>query len=220
MKTIKIPIYNFSELEETARRRALDCNREINIDTVWWDEDFDHFRTLCKSIGIEVDEIYFRGFYSQGDGSCFESTINVSAFVQSMEQLKDNQDNPLHGLNLAQCPTDRRVIDLIKNGKYIESSITTKTNHGYYYVHVHSTFYLNSQEGSKHNLIVAELQKFEEWAEKILERLNKHLYENIERTYDYLISDNAVVEAIEANQYVFTHDGMMADRLLFFAENQ
>lgn len=41
----------------------------------WWDYTYEDFKAQCVEKGIFVDNIYFSGFSSQGDGACFEGSI-------------------------------------------------------------------------------------------------------------------------------------------------
>ena len=56
-------------------QKLIEHYRDINTDYDWWDSTYDDFQTSMKQIGIEVDEMYFRGFWSQGDGACFDGYV-------------------------------------------------------------------------------------------------------------------------------------------------
>lgn len=53
----------------------IERHRDINTDYDWWDSTYDDFQTSIKQIGVEVDEMYFSGFYNQGDGACFDGYV-------------------------------------------------------------------------------------------------------------------------------------------------
>jgi hypothetical protein len=60
----------------------IDKYRHINVEHVeWWDSEYDCFKQDMAEVGIEVDNIYFSGFWSQGDGACFEGKIDNMAVV-------------------------------------------------------------------------------------------------------------------------------------------
>jgi hypothetical protein len=40
-----------------------------------------------------------------------------------------------------------------------------------------------------------------------IEELNRKIYKDLNAEYDYLESDEAVMETLEANEYEFTEDG-------------
>lgn len=88
MKTINITLYSFSELEKEAQEKATELFRDVNTDYNWWESKYDDFIGICSSIGIRTSpqEISFRGFYSQGDGSCFVSTIDTLEFIKGISE--------------------------------------------------------------------------------------------------------------------------------------
>ncbi|MFD0749273.1 hypothetical protein ACFQZS_03910 [Mucilaginibacter calamicampi] len=53
----------------------------------------------------------------------------------------------------------------------------------------------------------------EEWADSFLSAILKDYLAMLQYEYDYLTSDKAVVETIEANEYLFTADGLKANRI-------
>lgn len=214
MKSIAINLFSIDELNQQAQEVALEHHRHINIYHRWWEDDYEDFKTLCATMGITVEEIFFRGFYSQGDGSTFSSTIDVSAFIRGVAEQVWKKDFPTLELDIEKCPIHPRVIDLIESGVDIEISMMTDTHHRYYFVHYYSSSYLNNTNGRKHSRIEEELDKLDKWAKETLDTLNHYLYKNLEETCDYLKSDDAVKEAIEANQYLFTKEGDKADSLL------
>lgn len=72
MRTIKTTVYTFDELSDEAKQSAIDNNRDINIDYEWWDYIYNDTIEIGKILGIDITNIYFSGFSSQGDGACFE----------------------------------------------------------------------------------------------------------------------------------------------------
>lgn len=67
----------FNNLSARQRDEILDSHRNWNVDHMdWWDGVYDCFKADMDTIGIEVDKMYFSGFWSQGDGACFEGSVN------------------------------------------------------------------------------------------------------------------------------------------------
>ena len=70
------PRDRFNTLTARQRDEILDKNRHYNTDYLdWWDNVYENFRAEMEAVGIEVDQIYFSGFSSQGDGACFEGRV-------------------------------------------------------------------------------------------------------------------------------------------------
>jgi hypothetical protein len=83
-----IRLYQYDELSDKAKARAVDTMREQVVDNDWWYESvFDDVVEIAALMGIEIEQqaikhngavvghkpaIFFSGFSSQGDGACFE----------------------------------------------------------------------------------------------------------------------------------------------------
>ncbi len=69
-----------------------------------------------------------------------------------------------------------------------------------------------------YNNIYKELASLSRWFLYVASCLNKYLFKSLREEYDYLITDEAVKETIEVNEYQFTKDGKLATRLLQLTE--
>jgi hypothetical protein len=72
MRTIELKVYTFDELSEQAKEKAREWWRKGDLDYKWWDCVYDGHKEKIKEVGFEVTKMYFRGFWSQGDGAMFE----------------------------------------------------------------------------------------------------------------------------------------------------
>ncbi|TWI20303.1 hypothetical protein [Sphingobacterium siyangense] len=212
MKNINITLYKFTEIKTEARQKALEQFRGINTDHNWWENEYDFFVGICSTMGIRTSpqEIFFRGFYSQGDGSCFSSRINVVAMLKAVERQEWKNHIPNLELDLIPCDIDRRVLALIENAT-IEVPTCTKTSHRYYCIQLDLEWRYYGNDNRNFSRIDSELLKLETWVMITLKKLNGYLYESLRDTYEHLTGDTAVQEAIEANEYHFTTEGIYAD---------
>ena len=86
MRIVETPVYDFTELRVAAKDKARTWFRET-IDHDWWDSVYDDFERICPILGVTLATtpvrlmgggtrqkpcIWFSGFWSQGDGACFE----------------------------------------------------------------------------------------------------------------------------------------------------
>ena len=86
MRIIETPVYDFTELPDAAKDKARAWFRET-IDDDWWDSVYDDFERICPILDVTLATtpvrlmgagtrqkpcIWFSGFWSQGDGACFE----------------------------------------------------------------------------------------------------------------------------------------------------
>ena len=65
----------WDKLTDEHRKQLLDRHRDINVHDEWYEPTFDSFGTDMEAIGVYVDQIYFSGFWSQGDGACFNGRV-------------------------------------------------------------------------------------------------------------------------------------------------
>jgi len=213
MKTIQLHLYEFSELEEKAKAVAIKADRYINVDYNWWDFIYDDFIRICETIGIAVNKesITFEGFYSQGDGSAFKADIDLQKFWPATILQAWKEYAPKLELDLSLPEIAPRLLKLIQSGKLdCAPQIVQPTRS--YYVRVD----LNSDLSNRryhYPQIENQLELLENGLRKIAETLNRYLYKSLRSEYEYQTEDQAVTEAIQANEYWFTADGKKATRL-------
>lgn len=60
--------------------------RDVCSSLEWWDCVEEQFKEECLNVGIRVDDMYFSGFGSQGDGACF--TGRIVDWVKYLDAIK------------------------------------------------------------------------------------------------------------------------------------
>ena len=173
----------------------IEKHRQINVEHDWWEFVYEEFKERMAKVGIEVDKIYFSGFWSQGDGACFEGTINPLRFFRKHFPQE--------------YPTIRLVL---RHG----GTARISCRHSGHYYHEHSTsFSIDYDMPSNvmptptdfHELIVEgydasmelEMSDFETQSVELFRKYMRELYRELEKEYDNLTSDEAVMETIVAN---------------------
>lgn len=178
--------------------KMLEKYRHINVEfDDWYDCEFECFREDMKAKGIDVVRMYFSGFWSQGDGACFEGGFDdVRLFIES--HFKDTD-----------YPMIRKLLD--EGG-----SVAINCTHSGHYYHENCTrFSIGADElqycmdmpTEFHGQVVESMDKklsvevtdFESASIEIFKGYMRDLYRRLEKEYDGLTSDEAVAEAIIAN---------------------
>jgi hypothetical protein len=120
METIELDLYGFGELSEKAKENALREFADINVFDDWYACTIDDFKAICETIGINVDtqKTYFRGFYGQGDGSCFNAKVNMPQLIRAIKNQSWKDYAPLLEFGFALPDADSRVIPLIQNESF------------------------------------------------------------------------------------------------------
>src|SRR5665213_2299978 len=119
MKTIKLKLYEFAELNDDAKNNALKKLYDINVFDDWYDFIYDDFVKIAETIGITVNrkKIYFRGFYSQGDGSAFEASVSLPDLLNGIDGENWKSDAPELELDLSLPEIDSRLLKLLRDNK-------------------------------------------------------------------------------------------------------
>jgi hypothetical protein len=84
---IETTVYRLEELSDAAKDKARAWYRQVGFDHDWFEFVYDDFERICSILGIDLKTvpvrlygggtrqkpcIWFSGFWSQGDGACFE----------------------------------------------------------------------------------------------------------------------------------------------------
>lgn len=192
MKTIETVVYNFNELDEKAKEKARAWYREGAFDYEWYDSIYEDATTIAALMGISIDKIYFSGFYSQGDGACFEgSYTHKEGSLQAVIDYAP-QDDKLHAI----------AAGLAKLQHDWKNTLNATIKHrGHYYHSGCTEIDVYNRENPYGNLdceqdIKDALRSFMDW-----------IYSQLEKEYEYQNSDEQVDVSILANEYTFTETG-------------
>ena len=191
------------------REALIEKHRQINVDHGWWGAIFDMFRDVCTTIGIDLDtnEPAFCGFHSQGDGASFTgvyrayyTTYNgVPRDLHSEEapaKLREEypQETELHRIADELCVLSRIYFPV---HAYIRRHQTPQTS----YVNSNTmTGMVEPMAGDPDDWAGEVYGQVEQTFFRLMRDLADWLYARIEQEYEYLTSDEAVWEAIEANE--------------------
>jgi len=194
MRTIRTKVYKFDELSEQAKQKAIESFYDINVDYEWHEFIIENF-TENRDF-FDIDNVYFSGFSSQGDGAMFEYSGISGNFVNAI----------IDGLKL---PDWKKKV--LKHCCYASG----RGKHSGHYYHenccAHS-IYIESDNGAQNyenieNLISLYSGEIEDAIIEKYRDMSQDLYKTLEKEYDYLTSKPAIIESIKANEYEFTIDG-------------
>jgi hypothetical protein len=210
--------YKFNQLSEQAKQRVRDHHTE-GLDYEWWDYQYADFVETARLLGVEVDtkyregadgkivedpDISFSGFWSQGDGASFSGNLRLLAdkpLCRCDNILKDRPDDKvllcvadiLDGFH-SKCRLIAPEYDQIVVSVYKERNLQ--------YVHS-NTMQVDEDRFSEWfdydddmNITQAELMLREDLVEVLeaFRTLADWLYNQLETTYEYLCSDEAIIE--------------------------
>lgn len=188
-----ITTYNFDELSEAAKQKALEKLADINTDfDDWHNFIFEDAKMIADRIGIDITNIYFSGFSSQGDGACFEGSYKYRQNSAALVKEYAPQDTELHRIASELAEIQRRNFYKIKatvkhSGRYYHSLCT--------YIDVFTSE--NAAAQVKDSGEICELLRaFMQW-----------IYGQLEKEFNYRQSKEAIIATIRANNYEFKENG-------------
>lgn len=190
MKTISKNVYSFDELNETAKQKAIEAWREPHYD--WHEYIIDDSKEVAELFGLSIDNIYWTGFWSQGDGACFEGEYKYKkGALKALKEYAPN-DKELYSIVKGLQDTQRK--------NFYRLQATTK-HRGHYYHSGCMAFDVSNLDNytistDTENEITEALRDFADW-----------IYKRLEEEYYYITADEQVIEAIKANEAEFYENG-------------
>lgn len=182
-------IKTFDEFSRDEQAEIIERHRYINIDDgfslVEWN---DSYVLSIEEKGFKNSKIYYDLSCSQGSGACFDSNdLDFNTLLKDFE-----------------CKHKQWIIDLLNDENYV--SIQIEQNHyANHYTHSRTRNISLMYFRGLHicNRLQNLLEDVQSHIEKVYLDACSDLYHNLQRDFDYLISNEAVKETLIANDYCF-----------------
>jgi hypothetical protein len=172
---------------------TLEKYRYVNVEDVeWWEYIFSDFEEDMSKHGVRVDQIYFSGFWSQGDGACFDGRV-VDWGVYLLHLGYDDEI-------LATLANDWWSCPLVHRGRYCHfNSVLIDSD-----IHMGSNPYDKETDPLRHDAWQFTVNSYDflviqDEIEANLKQHMKDLYNKLREEYEHLITDEAVIEWLEFN---------------------
>lgn len=194
-ETITLNIFQFDELTEQAKEKARQWYRDASAQDEWWDFVVEDAGTIAALMGWPIDNLYFSGFWSQGDGACFVGRMGYAKGCAKAVKSYAPKDTELQRIAAEWQALQARHF-------YKLSAVVTKTDHRY----------------SHENTVGFDVYRDGEWAGADLESavieigrdFMQWAYRQLEKEYEWLNADEQVDDNIRANEYEFDENGARA----------
>lgn len=148
-------------------------------------------------MGWNIEKIYYSGFWSQGDGACFEGCMRYAKGCANTVKKYAPRDEELH--RIAQAWQD-----LQKKNFY---SLLAIVRHRGHYYHEYCTAF--DCEDTRENHGYLENAETEKAIIEIARDFMRWIYKQLENAYEYETSEDNFKELCEANNYTFLECGKM-----------
>jgi len=182
MREMNVTVYSFAELSEDAQERAINAFRGINVEYGdWWRDTYDTIRTAGKLVGLDIDRIYF-----DTDLYC----IFNADYRYVRGAVKAVRDEFSWADDLHDVARDLQVLQ--KRHFYsLSCDVASQRDTNSYRCFRFGEDYECEDLGDI-------IDDFAHWARILLRN-----------EYEWLTSNEAIREMIEANEYEFTADGKL-----------
>lgn len=167
-RTVRTKVYQFSELSEQAKQKAIDSLIDINVYNDWWESTYED----AEKIGLKITSFDLdRNRHAKGE-------FLLSANEVAANILRD------HG---EQCETYKTAKEFLESWNPVFADYMDENSENY-----------ESSESE---------DKLKELEDDFLNSLLEDYSIMLQNESEYLTSDEAIIETIEANEYEFTQDG-------------
>lgn len=191
-ETITRNILQFDELAEPAKEKARQWYRDASAQDDWWAFVVEDAGTLAALMGWAVDNIYFSGFWSQGDGACFIGRMGYAKGCAKAVKAYAPGDTELQRIAVEWQALQARHF-------YKLSAVVTSTGARYTHENTVGFDVRRDGEGVGANL--------ESAAAKIGRDFMRWAYRQLEKEHEWRNADDQVDDNIRANEYEFDENG-------------
>jgi hypothetical protein len=208
-QTIETTVFSLNELSDEAVDKARTWYRESAAADDWHECVYEDFEAICAILGVQLKTrsvrlfgggtrqkpcIWFTGFASQGDGACFECSYAYTKNAPKAIRAHAPEDSEIH-----------RVADALqaiqhRNFYQLRADVTQRGRG----CHEYCMTITVERDGPNNQEMTGDA---EDTVGELLRDLARWLYHQLEREYEYQISDEVTDDAILANEYTFTSDG-------------
>ena len=181
MREITVKAYKFDELSEAAQERALNDLRWVNVDGDWYEDVYYTIRTAGKLLGLEIDGIYFDTYLY----CTFDASYEYARGAVKAVKAEFPQDTELHGI--------AKDLQALQKRHFYSLSCAVREARD---MNQYSCFRFG--EDYECEDLGDIIDDFAHWARILLCDES-----------EYLTSDEAIKEMIEANEYEFDEAGKL-----------
>lgn len=171
---------------------------EYACDYEWWDYIEEDFKESCARKCIEVERIFFDGFYSQGSHAGFTGSVNIAEFMK--HNTLDEQYPALYQA----CLDDGSYV-VVQQGARYGMGFDWRANFDV----APGGVFKDLDEETYQALVFAQEAEacLEQHIKAVCNDLASDLFHDLEREYECLTSEESFIEHCECNDVKFEIEG-------------
>jgi hypothetical protein len=161
----------------------------------WWEYLYEQFKADCAALGVQVNDIQFSGFHSQGDGAAFEGR------VFTYEWMERKGFDVTHPAAYLACKED---------GSYVGIHMRNRGNGIYTNFHgplqsEPSGIFIGLDDEAWNELVDEQLcdLNVEDEILGFCEALVDKLYRDLQEEYEILTSEESFIDSCQLNEVTF-----------------
>lgn len=165
----------------------------------WYDQAFEDIRTVALTLGIFISNIHFKGFSYQGQGACFEGRYRYRVGAHHEVRVKHPHETKIHEIADRLLACQQRHFYRLRAGATLarnESSVHEYAPDITVTRAVANWGYEEDVSDETRDAVTEIFRDFMRW-----------MYRTLEAEYQALTSDDAVDEALEEGEYLFSESG-------------
>jgi hypothetical protein len=188
-------VYSLDELDQDARKKAIEDYRQDSSESMSLDCETSEMKRLLEMFGFNDVKLYYSGFWSQGDGASFVGSYkHVAGGLKAVKEefagtwFKD----VIYYLELLEAINKKCFYSLLYR-------IDSRGN--YCHANTMQIDYISDYRGDR------PFDKYEDELLEYVRGIGNTFYRMLEKAYDGYLSDESLIENIEANGYEFYENG-------------
>ena len=219
-KTIEVEIYKYGELSESAQQKAREWYIE-GMDYEWWEGAYEMAIEDGKEKGFYIDKIFFSGFCSQGDGASWTGQVDVRQWLE--ENLPDSIGLSAwcqliqEGVVSMHCKVEANNAHYCHESTMNFSDVWDETGIEDTEPLVLPSIFKGMTIANLFDLIAPDPDCQYKDVDAITQAITesgkayaKDIYHNLREEYEYLCSEEMMLDHFDCNDYHFNEDGRVA----------
>jgi hypothetical protein len=219
-KVIEVEVYKYGELSEQSQQKAREWYIE-GMDYEWWEGTYEMAKEDGKEKGFYIDKIYFSGFCSQGDGASwtgqvdvrqflethYEDSIGLSAWCQLVQEGIVSKFSKVEANNAHYCHESTMNFSDVWDEVGIEDTEPLLLPSIFKGMSIENVFDIIATDSS------CTLKDVDAITQAITESgkdYARDIYQRLREEYEYLCSEEMMIDHFECNDYHFTNEGGLA----------
>lgn len=198
----QINVYYFSELSEEVQNKVHDKNKYFltEVDSFYFKEHTREFENFVEFIGGRFTDD-FVGYDIVSNRVVAEWNGDLKYLFTKIDngEIKDDCSY-LQGEKLPELKIGKRLLDIIQSDFYYSKF---KVRNNKVTVNVCNTDLIDE--------IKEELERLYDWVEEVVNIINNRFLNNLRAEEEYLESEEAFAEYCEANEVLFTAEGVQVN---------